>query len=102
MGAPVVELGVVLPPRRDQTRAPGSYKPGIGGPRRQATVAIRELTAAPTGASVFVAAGTYAFDQEGIRTAARRAGGSGWYRVRKVEGGWRIWKAAPIVAGSRP
>lgn len=96
--APAQVVTDVPLPRSRKQRDPETFKPGAGGPRRAATVAIRELANAAIGASVFVKSGTYAFDHEAIRTAARRAGGSGWYTVREVEGGWRIWKKAPISA----
>jgi hypothetical protein len=95
-----VELGIPLPPPK--TRAPDSFKPGTPGPRRQATVAIRDLANSTIGASVFIADDTYACEPEGIRTAAMRAGGNGWYAIRKIESGWRIWKMHPcsIRAGT--
>lgn len=88
MSVPFVEVGVPLP----------TAKAGRPGLRRQATMVIGELARAEVGASVFVAAGTYAHEPEGLRVAAMRAGGIGWYAVREVEGGWRIWKMRPCGA----
>lgn len=97
-----IEVGVPLPEIlvqcRGRNNGGGGFHSGGPGPRRAATVAIRSLARSVVGASVLIPFGTYAHEPQSIRVAALRAGGRGWFAVRKVRGGHRIWKAAHAVA----
>jgi len=71
-----IEANVPIPPASNR----GKYVP-----------AIRELSRAQVGASTFIA-GTSPNIAGAVASSARTHAGNGWYTVRKVPGGARIWK----------
>lgn len=74
----VIETSVPIP-------LPTSKSPSVA--------ALRALSVASVGASLLIPPGTYKRDVN-LGLAARYVGGSGWYAIRAVEGGQRIWKIA--------
>lgn len=60
------------------------------GQRSEVTEAIRALLTANLGASVLFPVEKPWLPQQ----AAWRLGGKGWVTIRKVEGGYRVWKTA--------
>lgn len=82
------KLQVVAEPFKIETTVP---LPTDGrNTRGQTNEAVRALSTAAIGASVFVPSDKpYTFQQ-----AAWRLGGKGWITTRKIEGGFRVWKVA--------
>ena len=75
-----IEMGVPYPDRR-------------WGARTELMGALRELSGAPVGASIFVPLSAC---KAGAQLHGRlgRIGGKGWGSIRKADGGFRVWKIA--------
>jgi hypothetical protein len=71
-----------------------------GTKRSEYRLALEALVASPVGSSFFIPDGTHGKPASAPQIA-NNLFGSGWFSVRKVEGGQRIWKIAEPKGASR-